>query len=309
MPGSSTLGGLHAAPRATTARTVSLDAAPAASTRPPVVPVPARLLTRWNAAMALFHATLAVTTLALGKWELRVPVYKTGLDFVERQPPSVGWDLIPVYVEAGSLPFTLLVALFFALTGLAHLLNATLWRAWYLHELARCRTPTRWLEYAVTAGLMMLLIAYTLGLRERALLACVAVLVSVTMPFGYWVEVVSRPASPDAWAQPLTYRLFPWFLGNVPQATAWGVVVLQFYTSALTASDRAPAFVHAILWSELLLFFSFGFVSLGTQLAPPRRFYQGELAFQVLSLGSKGLLGGLLLANVLMRSRFEEIFE
>ena len=42
---------------------------------------------------------------------------------------------------------------------------------------------------------------------------------------------------------------------------------------------------------------------------PPRHFYRGELAFQVLSLTAKGLLGGLLLGNVLMLSAFEELYD
>lgn len=271
--------------------------------------VPARTLTRWNAALAVMHAGLAAVTLAAGKRDLQVPVYKTVLRFVERAPPGVGWDLFPDYRRDGSLPFTALVAVFFGVSSVAHLLNATLLRDVYLRELARCRTPLRWIEYFFSAGVMMLLIAYTLGIRERWLLLTLAALVSTTMPFGYWVEVVARPASQRAWATPLRQRLLPWALGNVPQAVAWTVVVAQFYTGAATAADRAPAFVHAILWTELALFVSFGFVSLWTQLAPPRRFYQGEIAFQVLSLASKGLLGGILLANVLMLSRFEDVYD
>jgi hypothetical protein len=66
--------------------------------------------------------------------------------------------------------------------------------------------------------------------------------------------------------------------------------------------------VHAILWAELVLFFSFGLASLWSQIQPPKRFYQGELMFQVLSLVSKGLLGSLLIANVLMLSRFDDLY-
>ena len=67
--------------------------------------------------------------------------------------------------------------------------------------------------------------------------------------------------------------------------------------------------MYVILWAELALFFSFGLGSLVSQLAPPRYFYRGELLFQVLSLVSKGLLGGLLLSQVLMLSRFEEAYD
>jgi hypothetical protein len=125
------------------------------------------------------------------------------------------------------------------------------------------------------------------------------------MPFGYWTERIARPASPDAWARPLRVRLAPWALGHVPQAVAWAAVLVQYYDGDIDP----PAFVDAILWGELVLFSSFAGASLLSQLAPPRLFYRGEIAFQVLSLVSKGLLGGLLLTNVLMLSTFDEIYE
>lgn len=270
--------------------------------------VPASTLTCWNLAMAAFHTAFAVVTLAVGNVDLTVPVYKTVLDF-RRSNGNTTWELVPHYAPAGELPFTVLVALFFALSALFHLLNATLLRRRYLWELARCRTPTRWIEYTFSAPLMMLLIAYTLGVRDRATLFSVALLVATTMFFGHWTEVAARPASPDAWKTSLCHRLVPWFLGHVPQVAAWLLVLLQFYDGQFDAADRAPAFVHVILWLELLLFFSFGVAALWSQRVPPRRFYVGELCFQVLSLVSKGLLGSLLLVNVLMLSAFDDIYE
>ena len=274
--------------------------------------VPRTTLTVWNLAMALFHSALASVTLALGNRSLGVTLYKTVIDFVEYEAASGederAWELIPTYAPAGELPFTALVAAFFILSATFHLLNATLLREFYLREIAECRTPTRWAEYFLSATVMIIVIAYTLGIRDRAVLIAIAVLVAITMPFGYLTELFARPASADTWTRPLWYRLSPWALGHLPQSAAWFLIVLQFYDGA-DPEDAAPVFVHAILWGELLLFFSFGGAALLSQLMPPKYFYRGELAFQVLSLASKGLLGGLLIANVIMLSEFEEIFE
>jgi hypothetical protein len=271
------------------------------------VPLPTGLLLGWNAAMAAFHAVLAGTTLAVGKVGLAVPVYRTGLDFVE-YGSGQAWDLIPVHVRAGGLPLTVLAALFFLLSSAFHLLNCTLLRRFYLRELARCRTPTRWVEYTLSAPVMMLIIAYSLGVRERNVLLAVAALTASTMPFGYWVEREGRPASLEEWSRPLRERLLPWLLGHIPQLAAWAIILLQFFDSGFDPVDRAPWWVHLILWAELLLFLSFGVASVLSQAGPPRLFYRGELLFQVLSLVSKGLLGVVLLANVLMRSRFDDVF-
>jgi hypothetical protein len=276
-----------------------------------VIIVPGRLIVRWNAAMALFHLTLAALTLGVGNLDLAVPTYRTAIDFVYRNATNTaaGWDLLPIYEVCGKLYVTWLTASFFGISALFHGLHATLLRRRYLAALTQCRTPTRWIEYFFSAGLMQLLVAYTSGVRERTLLLAIAALTAVTMPYGHWVETVSRPKTPDAWTRPLHERILPWWLGVVPFAVAWIAIFVHVHDGALGDADQPPVFVYAIVWGEFALFASFGVVSLVTTHAPPRFFPRGEIAYQVLSLVSKGLLGGLLLANVLMQSRFEEAFE
>lgn len=269
----------------------------------------------WNFAMALLHAGLATTTLLLGNWDLEVPLYKTVLDFRyvnvsgNASNTSAPWELIPLYRESFPFPLTLIVAAFFILSSFFHLINCTLARAYYLSELAQCRTPTRWLEYSLSAPLMILAIAVTLGVRDQSTLLSLAVLVCITMPFGYWVEQLGRPTADDQWSRPLAHRLGPWFLGHLPQTAAWLVIVAEFYTEGADADDVIPWFVYLILWSEAALFYSFGLASLWSQCGPPSRFYRGEQLFQFLSLSSKALLGGVLLSQVLLLSQFEEIYE
>lgn len=275
--------------------------------------IPRVSLTMWNAVLALFHAALAALTLSLGNRDLEVDVYKSGIDFryVNESMSGEGqpWELIPVFIPSGTLAFTWWVASFFILSSFFHLMNCTLLRSYYLGCLELCYTPTRWIEYFFSASVMIVIIAYSLGIRDRDTLISVAALVATTMTFGYWVEIVGRPASADEWAYRLRSRLLPWVLGHIPQTVAWGLIILRFYDGSLTNEDRAPAFVHVILWLEFVLFFSFGAASLASQLYPPRLFYRGEIVFQVLSLVSKGSLGILLIANVLMLSRFEDIYD
>lgn len=270
------------------------------------ITVPTCHLLRWNFGMFLLHSTLAIVTLTAGKIDLKVQLYKTAIDFQRRN--GTGWDLIPRYVPDGSLYFTILTGAFFVLSALFHLLNATVLKKLYLSELERCRTPTRWIEYTLSAPVMIVLIAYSLGIRERSLIASIATLIGVTMPFGYWVEVISRPSSQTRWSLPLQRRLFPWVVGHIPQTAAWAIIILQFYDGSIDPNDSAPWWVHLILWFEFVLFFSFGAASALSQWSEPRYFYRGELMFQLLSLVSKGLLGILLLANVLMLSRFEDVY-
>lgn len=279
------------------------------------IAVPAGLLTAWNGAMFLFHTILATVTLVVGNNDLTVPLFKTRIDF--RFMNGTGemssgtarpWEIVPVYEESFSLPFTWLVAVFFILSATFHLLNATALRSFYLGCLEACYSPTRWIEYTLSAPVMIVLISYTLGIRSQEVLLAQFVLVMITMPFGFWVEVVSRPKNQDEWKGGLLYRLYPWFIGHIPQIAAWVLIVATFY-DGMDQVDRAPWFVHLILWTELVLFFSFGAASVLSQWYAPRFFYRGELLFQVLSLVSKGLLGLILLTNVLMLSRFDDLYD
>lgn len=280
------------------------------------IAVPAGQLTAWNGAMFLFHTILATVTLVVGNNDLMVPLFKTRLDFRFTNETASGemssgdarpWEIVPTYEESGSLPFTWLVAMFFILSATFHLLNATALRSFYLRSLEECYSPTRWIEYTLSAPLMIVLISYTLGIRNQEVLFSQFVLVMITMPFGYWVEVVSRPKNQDEWKGSLLYRLYPWFIGHIPQIAAWFLIIATFY-DGMDQVDRAPWFVHLILWMELVLFFSFGAASVLSQWYAPRFFYRGEILFQVLSLVSKGLLGLILLTNVLMLSRFDDLY-
>ena len=74
--------------------------------------------------MFLLHATLATLTLAIGKLELQVTVYKTLLDF--NGSADDGWELRPVYAKEGKVPLTALVATLFLLTATFPLATAAL---------------------------------------------------------------------------------------------------------------------------------------------------------------------------------------
>ena len=282
---------------------------PACQTLAATVPFPKRALFYWNIAMCLFHGALAVLTLTVGTLDLTVPVYATDLTFQVNNQTDDGpnFVIIPNYSETGRLPLTILTAVFFLLSCIAHGGNALLWRSFYERELERCRVTTRWVEYFLSAPVMILAIAYGAGIREYTLLLAIAMLVAATIPFGFLTEVLAEPASELSWVRSYPFRITPHLLGYIPQLAAWMIILFNLYDEG--GNERAPDFVYIIIWTQLVLFCSFGIVQLVQQRYPPRAFYKGEIAYQWLSLISKGLLGGLLLVNVLVLGSFDEIYE
>ena len=247
-----------------------------------------------NALLALFHTLLGVVTFAVGDVGLRAQLYRPVADLIA----NTTWLAATGVAPRGSLYLTVATGMFFLLSAFFHAGNATLWRRAYLAGVRWCFTPSRWIEYTFSAGLMAVLIAYSSGMVMLDALVAVFALTSVTMFFGYLTELVARPLSADRWSRPLGARLQPHLLGYVPQIVVWYLILAQFYTVAADTTT-VPAFVYSIVWGELILFWSFGVVQLVVTILPPRYYPYGEVAYQFLSLVSKGLLGILLLANLL----------
>ena len=283
-----------------------------------------RLLVRFNFIMAVFHSCLAIVTLSLANLNLEIPLFFSDVSVLVlingtyvTPPPNftvssdTPFRLDPYYRRGGTTNITLLTASVFLIAAFFHILNATILRTFYIRNLQLCFTPTRWIEYSISAPIMFFLISYSVGVRDRATLVSVSALVGLTMFFGLWVEVQSRPSAAaftrDIWGSTRMQRLYPFILGCIPQTIAWVIVIVQFYGYSW-GSINPPGFVYAILWGELILFTSFAAVLVGVQLSPPSKFYKGEIAYQSLSLVSKGVLGLILIVNVLMLSDFDELY-
>ena len=294
------------------------------------------MLVSLNLVMCLFHTALVVVTLVLGNLALSVPVYNLSYDLDvttnnsteatgDGGDESRGWKLIP---KGGAvvmnLKFTWMTAAFFAISALFHFGNALVWRKWYLEGISKARCPSRWIEYTFSASLMSVLIAYGAGTNLLLVLVAIFFLTAVTMFFGHLTEVIARPeeaTNRSTWSHPWYYRLQAHFMGYVPQITAWFLIMYSFHKIAaeakttITTPDgetktyQMPKFVYGIVWGEVFVFWSFGIIQLVVTLAPPRYYPYGELAYQIMSLASKGLLGLILIVNVLMLSEFEDAFD
>lgn len=293
--------------------------APTARTDGFVLPVPAKKLTFWNGAMCLFHSTLAAVTLAVGDLKLRVPVYSSAVELLVLPNNTDAFALVPATpaTRTSWLYFTGCVAAFFLLSAAFHLGNALVWRTWYLRALEKGYAPFRWLEYSASASVMVLILAYVSGTLVQSVLVSLFALTFITMVFGHLHEVICRPESLDEWAvRSKLWRLQAHFFGYVPQCFAWGLIIAQFIEAgAASTTDssgeerKMPSFVYAIVFGEVVIFWSFGLVQLVVSLRPPCKYYQGEIAYMYLSLFAKGFLGIIVLANLLVLDGNSEIYE
>ena len=215
------------------------------------------------------------------------------------------------------LYLTVATASFFAASAIAHLGAAFVWRSVYYKCLANAYAPFRWIEYSISATIMILVISYLCSIVDAQMLCLLGGLTITTMIHGHLHEVICRPRSAAQWAIANTWdRLQGHVAGYVPYLTAWSLIIFRFLQAAgretvdSEGNTRSmPDFVYAIVFSEIAIFSCFAIVQLASSLRPPSEYANGEIAYMWLSLIAKGTLGGILLANVLTLQRFDEIYE
>lgn len=239
----------------------------------------------YNLVAATLHALQAVAVVAFAN-TFSLPVrssYMTG-------PP--GHDVGTRTVVLFDVRFAWAIAAFFALSAVAHLVIA--WPAWesYKEQLLHHRNPYRWLEYSLSASIMIVLIAMLVGIDDVAALVALVGVNAAMIGFG-WVQ--ERYESPGA-------GLGPFWLGCLAGIIPWAAIGI--YLAGPGADLHPPAFVYAIFGS---LFVAFNCFALNQwlqyrQVWRWRQYLVGERAYVTLSLLAKSLLAWQIFAATLASS-------
>ena len=209
------------------------------------VPVPAARLAglrRYNVIAGLFHLVQGIAILLLTN-DLAFPIVGRFL----QGPPAPG---VPFEdVEVFSLPYGAAVAVFSLLSAVAHFWVSGPGFARYADDLANNRNITRWVEYAVSSTLMIVLIAVVNSVWDFvALLGLAGANVSMIL-FG-WLQ--------EKYEEPGTGGLLPFWFGCIAGAVPW---IAMFFLLAAPGSDaEPPAFVYGVVFSLFLFFNSFALV-------------------------------------------------
>jgi hypothetical protein len=243
-------------------------------------------LRRLNLGIGLLHLVQAGTMFALSN-DLAVPI---SARFLDDDPVAVlqgGGDVAATTIF--DLPVGPAVALFLLLAAIDHLLSAGPLRARYESQLRQGRNDLRWVEYSISASLMLILIALFVGIWDMAALIGLFGVNSTMIWFGALQERYVPPGRDNS-------RL-PFWLGTLAGVIPW--VVIGIYL--LQDAAAVPAFVFVIYVVQLLFFWSFGL----TQWLQYREvgrwasYLYGEKTYIWLSLGAKSILAWLIFGNVL----------
>jgi hypothetical protein len=240
----------------------------------------------YNVVIGLIHLAQAVAMLWLSN-DFTLPVTRTFLTGPPGTAPSQeAW----FDVRLGPA-----VAAFLFMAAIDHLLMAAPGvNRWYNGMLARERNDARWIEYSVSASLMIVLIAMITGVSDIGALIAIAGVNASMIFFGLLQEVFTSPSDRPVNWMPFIYGCFA---GAVP----WAIVALQV-ASSVDKGPGPPTFVYGIIVSLFLLFNSFAvnMVLQYKRVGPWRSYVYGERAYILISLVAKSLLAWQVFANILV---------
>ena len=236
-------------------------------------------LVKLNLIASGFHGLQGVIILLISS-DFALPVTTRFLVFDEasqslQQSSSVLFDLRIAYLVAG----------FFFLSAIFHLVIATLQRKKYISNLKKGINKFRWWEYSASASIMMVAIAMLAGVYELSLLLSIFFFTAIMNLLGLVMEVHNQTTKKTNW---LSYNL-----GCLAGIIPWIIVAIYFIgTANESGADAIPTFVYWIYVSIFIFFnaFAINMVLQYKKIGKWKDYLYGEASYIVLSFVAKTLL-------------------
>jgi hypothetical protein len=241
----------------------------------------------FNAAMAVIHTAQGVAILLLSD-DSTVPIRTSFLRFNEQTQALETFTR-----DVFDLRLAPLVASFLFISAIAHTI-VVLPRIhdWYLARLRDSINYVRWWEYALSASVMIAIIAILTGMYDLPSLILIFSLNATMLLFGMLMEIHNRPGKNVNWSS--------FVFGSMAGIVPWIVIALYLWSPG-TGPGRAPTFVYAIFFS-LFVWYTLFAVNMWLQyrqVGPWQRYVFGEYGYIVLSLTAKSALAWQVFAGAL----------
>jgi len=245
-----------------------------------------RSLIRLNWVAAGLHLAQGAAIVALSR-HFTLPISTSYLKF---NPSSQSLQPASYHLFNLSLPW--LVAIFFFLSAVAHLTIVTVYRKKYAAGLNKGINQARWIEYSLSASIMIVAISLLVGVYDLGTLIAVFALTAVMNLCGLMMEVHNQTTANTNW---LSY-----WVGAIAGIVPWIVIALYFWAGAANDS-KPPIFVYWIFVSIFLFFncFALNMVLQYKKVGKWRDYLYGERVYIILSLVAKSILAWQVFAGTL----------
>lgn len=234
-------------------------------------------LIKLNRFMSVLHAVQAILVLLLAT-NFALPVTASYLEFDEASQ-----SLIPASKQLFELRLVWLIAGFLIVSSLAHLVISTVYKQSYLRDIKNGINKARWIEYSISASMMMVAISMLVGVYDASTLLAVFTLTAVMNLMGLVMEVHNQSTKKTNW---LSY-----WIGCLAGVVPWLIVTIYFWVGSSEGSSP-PQFVYWIFVS-IFLFFNCFAINMYLQYKKIGRwsdYMYGEKVYVLLSLVAKSAL-------------------
>lgn len=243
-------------------------------------------LRKFNFIAGFLHLAQAIAVLLLSK-DFTLPVSGSFLSFNQSTQA-----LEPTTKVLFDLSLPLLIAIFLFLSAAAHFFIATVYHRQYSEQVSKGINVARWIEYALSASVMIVGVALLVGIYDLMSLVMLFALVGIMNLLGLIMEVHNQTTKKTNW---LSY-----WIGCIAGIVPWVVIAFALWLGADNGST-APTFVYWIFVSIFLFFNTFA-INMALQyqrVGPWRNYLYGELVYIILSLVAKSLLAWQVFAGTL----------
>jgi len=217
---------------------------------------------------------------------LKVPVTASFLHF-----DVLTQTLVPQLSTLFSIKLGLLVASFLFMSAIAHFLIAFPFNKFYDENLKKHINIARWVEYAFSSSVMIVVISLLVGISDIATLIVIMFLNAMMILFGWMMELHNQTTEKTNW----TSFIFGCIAGIGP----W--IAVAIYLASPGSISNPPTFVYWIFVSIFIFFniFAINQVLQYKKVGKWADYLYGERAYIILSLVAKSLLAWQVFAGTL----------
>lgn len=237
----------------------------------------------YNALMGLFHAAQGVAILILAT-SFSLPVTAQFMTGPPGSEPAPTTELFSINIAWG-------VVVFLFISAVAHWLIASPGVfSWYKTNLEENRNYARWIEYAFSSSIMIVLIALITGISDIAALIALFGVNAAMILLGLLMEKYEQPGKPNWLA---------FIFGSLAGLVPWIAIAIYLISPGNGASP--PGFVYGIFVTLFVFFNSFAvnMILQYKRVGPWKNYVFGESVYVFLSLVAKSALAWQVFAGTL----------
>ena len=189
-------------------------------------------------------------------------------------------------IDVSGLSLKIILIMIFLITAIFHFFYYTNYR--YYKEVLCGRNRFRWIEYGITATMMIFVLCLISGVKEIYSALATVFLSILMMSFGYFFEMNKNPK----------VKLSAIVMGFFALTCIWSIILAQFIPNIISAKEDQnydiPSWVYGVLFPMIFWWISFGIVTILNYKAYRKKDYdftRYEKYYIILSYFSKAFMG------------------